>query len=159
MTDYNITVSWVERTMHSAATTVWASSEEEAKELAIAKVMSGDVEVDDRGEFIEREFGTHHAELTEKLHGTIVWDGKVITLCEGARSREDAGTHDWEARGVDYEGNRYLVMWDSTPEWKEREQEWLRLLDDSEYAAADAMNMYDASNAADWDNPVDVVLK
>ena len=62
----------------------------------------------------ERLYGEY-----ERENGLSIQDGKTYWLTQPAYAIGD-GTH-YEAKAVDLEGNEYLLTWETTEEWDERE--------------------------------------
>ncbi|MFA5099470.1 MAG: hypothetical protein WC547_01115 [Candidatus Omnitrophota bacterium] len=85
----------------------------------------------------------------------INFNGIEITLTTEA-SAENYGTNGsvvYTADGVDSNGNKYSVTWNTTAEWNEANEEGV----DED---GDPVNSYcnDESNACDWDNPESVTM-
>jgi hypothetical protein len=95
-------------------------------------------------------------------YGTVNFKGKTYTLTQQA-SAENYGTNGgvrYYASAVDANGNKHIVIWDTTPEWDAAQAEAEKVA--RRYAPQSAPEyeypaiLGDESNACDWDNPAEV---
>lgn len=77
--------------------------------------------------------------------GDIAHEGKTIHLTNEAVAENYHGYGDvtvrYYASGVDDNGDKYRIAWDTTDEWDARDPEYY---------------VGDAEEACDWDNPVEI---
>ena len=92
-----------------------------------------------------------------KANGSVMHGSTEIALTQQAYVENSArGGVQYQAVGIDQQGNQYMVVWDTTQAWDDAQEAYHAAMRNG--GNPDAGILGDESNACDWEAPVSIKL-